>query len=372
MPEANLSEQMVQILSKVDEVKKVQEDKLSVLTAQVKELETKNAVFNEQLLSVQQSAHKPEQAEAVSMSLSDQFMKSEQFTLNKNSGAPFTVTLDTDVVKTPKGYPDDFPEKEFRALPTVPTVVTGLFASIPTSATSITVISEKKFTNSVAKVAEGAAFPKSGIETEKKSFNVIKLGHIAVVTDEVMEDTPELKQLLDVRMPQGIADKIEDEILNGTGATDHLEGLLKTGNYLAHGFKKTNFNDNDTVIDLVKKCVATMKMTGRKPQYIILNPMDYCDTLSLKDKEGRLLTSGNPWGGLTVVEAAAMPKGKFLVVDPSGAVLRKKRELEVGFYPQNGTDAEKDQATIKASVRLAFVIRDPNCFIGGDYTKPTA
>lgn len=343
---------------------------VEAMKAELSAVKEKQELAEKQLLKLQQQGGAEPQKQEVAKSLYHQFVESAGYQTARLTSSNFVVRLELgDPVKSGDGMPAPARDPLYK-LPVVENALQKAFPVVGTTAPSIEVICEKKFTNNAASIAEGAAFPKSGIELERKTFVVRKIGHMITVTKETLEDAAELANLINERLPKGVLDALEGQLLNGTGSNEQLAGLMKADNFVAHGFKKAQFAENDTIIDLVERVVSVMEETGRKPSILFVNPMGMYNLTHVKDSMGHKLFDPATFP-LKIVKVAGMPDGKFLVADEAGAALRPKRELEieVGY---NGDDMSQDRVTMKASVRTAFVIRDPNCFMGGDLKMPAA
>lgn len=344
---------------------------VEAMKAELSAVKEKQELAEKQLLKLQQQGGAEDKQQPKMTTLADQFMNSPAYKAFKDSNyANFKVTLQlAEPVTSDIGFP--VPQREpLYKIPSIGNALKASFPSVPTDASSIEVVCEKKFTNNAAAIAEGAAFPKSGVETEKKTFPVRKIGHMITITQETLEDAAEVASLINERMPECVNDALEAQMLNGSGASEQLGGILKSGNYVVHGFKKANFGEDATSIDVIERVVAVMKKTGRKPTKLFIEPMDLYDLRALKDKVGHKLFDEANFP-LEIVEVPGMTAGKFIVADVRGATLRPKREIEIEIST-NGDDFEKDQVSMKASCRAAFVIRDPNCFMGGDIKVPQA
>lgn len=370
-----LMEKATAIGNVVEGFKAEQAEKTAELSESLEALKKQQATMEKKMLALQQKGGLEGATAQVTKTLADQFLNSEDYKAFLAKGSPMKVTLDMGdysvnlnaPVKSDSGHVQ--PERDpFVLQPVAKLAFKGAFGAVPTTSSAIQVVCEKKFTSAAAYVAEAGAFPASGLETEVKLFKVVKIAHFIPVTRETLEDAPEIADILNVRLPEAVNLKLEAEMLQGAGGDNAIGGLLGAGNHLAHGFDQKKLGKDATLVDLVTSCVASLRAVNRNPSHVFLNPMDLNAIKLLKDKQGRRLWEGNPWG-LEIVETPSMPAGKFLVGDVSGAGLRMRREVEIEIG-RSGNDFTEDKFTMLASCRAAFVIRDPNAFVGGDLAIP--
>src|SRR5207253_1198740 len=101
-----------------------------------------------------------------------------------------------------------------------------LFPQGQTSSNSIQFMAEKTFTNAAAAVAEGNPKPESTLGYETKTSPTQKLAHFVPATTEMLEDFGNTEQTINGRLIAGIKLALDDALVNGSGVSPNLEGLL--------------------------------------------------------------------------------------------------------------------------------------------------
>jgi HK97 family phage major capsid protein len=84
---------------------------------------------------------------------------------------------------------------------------------------------ETTFTNSAAETAEGGTYPESALALTERSTPVQKITTFIPVTDEQLEDVPQIQGYLNNRLPFMVRQRLDLQILTGNGTTPNLRGL---------------------------------------------------------------------------------------------------------------------------------------------------
>lgn len=255
------------------------------------------------------------------------------------------------------------------ALPQRRMTVRALLAPGTTSSNSIEYDREEGFTNSAAPVAEGALKPQSELQYTEETAPVRTIAHWMRASVQVLADAPGLRSMIDQRLRYGLAYVEEQQLLNGSGTGQNLEGLVTAATaYAAPGGLTAG-----QMIDTLRMGMLQVALAEYPPNGIVLNPIDWAFIEMMKDGEGRYLI-GNPqatlqptlWN-LPVVATQAMTVDKFLVgaFDLAAQIFdRQNSTVEVSTEDQNNFVTNK--VTIRAEERLALAIYRPEAIVFGD------
>lgn len=130
-----------------------------------------------------------------------------------------------------------------------------------------------------------------------------------------MDDAPALESYLNSRMMYGLALVEENQMLNGDGTGDNLQGL----NVVANDYETTLNAAGDTGADVLAHAIYQVSLSEFEADGIILNPADWHRIALLKDANGNYILGGPQafaskvlWG-LPVVSTTAQTAGKFTV-----------------------------------------------------------
>jgi HK97 family phage major capsid protein len=248
-------------------------------------------------------------------------------------------------------------------------VVADLFAQGVTNTGMVTFMREKTFTNAAAAVAQGAAKPESALVFESATSKVEKVAHWLPVTEEMLEDVPQLQSYIDARLSLGVEIAEEDELLNGTGVSPHILGILLTpGLTASYPQPATGENNADT---LAKQTLAVYGASFLMPDGYVLNPANWATTVLLKDGTNNYLV-GNPFGaslvasslwGLPVAVTPAIAAGTGLVgAFKTGAQVFRHGGIRVESSNSHQDYFVKNLVAIRAEERLALATYRPAAF----------
>ena len=265
------------------------------------------------------------------------------------------------------------PEQQggFIAPPQIDLRIRSLFATGQTSSNSIRSIKETGYTNNAAAVAEGGTKPKSEITFGEEVIPVQKIAHRFRVSMEALEDAPMLRSYIDGRGRYGLDLVEEGQLLNGTGTSPQLDGILSQASaYVATtlaGYTPATLVDDIRVAKLqVRK--ALYPATG-----VVMSPDDWAEIELLKDTQNSYLFSSVTSGaaptlwGMPVVTSDSMAKGDFLIGAFSlGAMIWDRMGMTVMASTEDGDNFSENMVTILFEKRLALEVTRPEAFVFHD------
>ena len=366
------AQQIEQKLADMAKTREIDATAMAKLQDDMKKLGEEQAAIGRKLLSIQQSGVNKGEAKK-RVTLGAELVASTGYA-DLMAGRTRKVTLAAESpVTTPAGSVSEH-NIGIRAEPQLPNVASAAFAHVPTSSNSISYLKEKAFTNSAAETAEATLKGESKMEFEEADSPVRTIAHFIRVTKQLAEDAPALAAYIDARMMYGLQRRIEKQIISGDGSGQNLKGIFVEGNYTAHGFTTSNMPEGSNVLDLIRRCGASMRKLGYAPNALFLSPMDFDTLRGMKDANGQYLmgtplqagTDIRPWG-LTVIESPEVAEGKFMVADTNmGATIYDRSAPVLEMFEQDSDNVQKNLLTVRVECRMAFVVESANCFIGGD------
>lgn len=255
------------------------------------------------------------------------------------------------------------------SLPQRRMTVRGLLAPGNIGTGSIEYDRETGFTNSAAPVAEGALKPQSEIQYTEETATVRTIAHWMRASVQILADAPALRSIIDQRLRYGLAYVEEQQLLNGSGVGQNLEGLVTAATaYAAPGGLVAG-----QLIDTIRMGHLQVALAEYPANGTVLNPIDWAFIEMLKDGEGRYLI-GNPQGtisptlwGLPVVATQAMGVDKFLTgAFDLAAQIFDRQDATVEVSTEDQDNFVRNKVTIRAEERLALAIYRPEALIYGD------
>ena len=172
------------------------------------------------------------------------------------------------------------------------------------------------------------------------------------------------------RMMYGLALKEEEQMLNGDGAGDNLEGI----NHVATGYDATLDATGDTLIDKLAHAIYQVSESEFSATGVVLNVRDWHKISLMKDSEGRYILGGpqafasfNLWG-LPVVATKAQAAGTFTVggFNMSSQVF-DRMDATVELSREDRDNFVKNMITILCEERLALAHYRPQAIVKGAF-----
>jgi HK97 family phage major capsid protein len=210
----------------------------------------------------------------------------------------------------------------------------------------------------------GGYKPESGLALERVSTTVKTLAHWMPITKRAASDAGQVRTLVDNFLTIGLDEKLEDQIIGGSGAGENFQGILNAG-IMTVGSAGT---DLDAIVDAIR----LVRVTGRRrPTAIVMHPNDWFSAgfLLAKDTAGNYLLGGPGAGveaqalwGLRVVVSEAMTENTALVGDFRQAVLWEREGVTLSMSDSHLDFFTRNLLAVLAERRAAFGTLDSQAF----------
>lgn len=232
-----------------------------------------------------------------------------------------------------------------------------------TDMAAVVYMEETTRTHAAAEATEGAAFAESTFALTEQSSTVRKIADSLPVTDEQLEDVAGVRSYIDQRLMFGLRQRLDNQVLQGNGTAPNLRGVLNVAGI------QTQAKGADSVPDAIYKALVLVRVTGRAfPSHVLLHSNDW-QTIRLLTTADGIYIWGAPmeagpfriWG-LPVIENDVLTENTGLVGDfRNFSQLYEKRgvDVQVGYV---GTQFTEGERTIRADLRVAFVVYRPAAF----------
>ncbi|MGA1753690.1 MAG: phage major capsid protein [Pontimonas sp.] len=257
--------------------------------------------------------------------------------------------------------------------------VRDLFPVRTTTAAVIEYFRMTGFTNNASTVAErnggNSAFgakPQSGFTFAGAQAPVRTLAHWEAAHRNVLADEPQLRSIIDNELMYGLRLAEDDQILNGDGTGENLEGVLQTT-----GIQTYDWSDGetlpvpDTKADALRRAATLSFLAYYEPTGIVMHPNDWEDIELTKDENGQYLVAvsvamgGEPriWR-IPVVETPAIAEGTALIgAFGTGAQLYDREQASIRISEQHADFFVRNAIVILAEQRLALAVKRPEAFV---------
>jgi len=248
-----------------------------------------------------------------------------------------------------------------------PLLIADLFAQGTTTSNLIVYMIEKTWVNNAAPVAEGAVKPESVLTFDSVQDAVRKIAHWLPVTEEMLEDEPQIRSYIDNRLRIGVLTEEQDQLLNGTGVAPEILGLL---NRPGLGAPYARVDPQTNADAMFSQAMALYASSFLMPDAFVMHPANWTATLLTKTTTGEYFTAGpfSPiqrptlWG-LPVVVTPAVAAGTGLVgAFKTAAQIFRKGGIRVESSNSHADYFIKNIVAIRAEERLALAVYRPQAF----------
>jgi HK97 family phage major capsid protein len=214
---------------------------------------------------------------------------------------------------------------------------------------------------------DNALKPEAGMAIEVVQTGVKTIAVLMPVTRTILADAPQLESMITNFLRTDIDLELEDEIISGSGGSEHFDGLENTV-----GLTPQNFH-TDMLTTARKARTAAMIQGRARSTAFLLNPLDWEELDLTKDAENRYYFGGplamgtKMLWGLPVIESEVIPEGTFYTGDLKQLVVWDRQEPTLYM-----TDSHKDYfarniITILYEGRWAFGVLRPAAVVKGDF-----
>lgn len=252
-----------------------------------------------------------------------------------------------------------------------PLSVRASLRSIPVTSNAVEVFREASWVNSAAEVSHGAAKPESDLTFEPYTVNIRTVAHFIKVTNQLLADAPAIAAYIDTRLRDGLAQRVDAQLVNGNGNSPNLSGLTDAGNFTAY-----TPSSDDLLVDAINRLKYQMWVTGNVPDTIYVNPADWGAMERTREgaNQGMYLyglpgmnAGMNPFG-VRVVITKDLQQGKIIAARTNDSIViydRQSVTVEMGYV---NDDFTRNLVTIRAEERLGLAVERPAGVYFGDFT----
>lgn len=252
--------------------------------------------------------------------------------------------------------------------------VVGLLRVLPTQSNSIVWLRQDTRITGATSVAEytdetatTTNKPTGGATWSQQTSSVVTIAVNVPVTTQQLDDAPEIRSVIDEDLRFEIEEELNDEVLNGAGSGNDLDGILnQVGNTKAY-VPGTPTHDN--ILDAILDGWVEIKIDNEpNPTGVVININDFYRVRTAKaDGTGDyLMGPPSQMGGLSLwgwplVPTNNIAEGTALVGNFQMARLHVRQESTIKLgYAHN--DFIANRVRILAELRAALTVRRPNAF----------
>ena len=253
----------------------------------------------------------------------------------------------------------------------LPLTIREALTSVPVQSNMVDSLRELLNTNNAAETAQTSAKPESVLTFEAYNVPITTVAHFIKISNQLMADAPAVMAYIDTRLRDGLAQRIDKQLLIGNGTAPNLSGLTDAGNFTAY-----TPTAGDLLVDAINRAKYAMWATGNVPDAVIINPADWGAMERKREGAGTgaylygmpgVAAGMNPFG-VRIILSNNMPAGKFLISALRASTMLYTRQgttVEMGFV---NDDFTKNLITIRAEERLGLGCERPAGIWYGNFT----
>lgn len=226
-------------------------------------------------------------------------------------------------------------------------------------------------TNAANTVVEGAEKPESAYGWTMETVTPKVIAHWVPASRQILDDAPQLRDIIDTELLYGLGLKEEEQLLNGSGTGENLEGLVTAATAYVAPFDPAG---TETMLDTIALAILQNALADEPADGIVIHPSDWMRMRLLKDTDGKYLL-GDPAAsiapvlfGLPVVATQAMTIDKFLVGNfRRAATLYDRWSPRVEISTEHADFFTRNLVAILAEQRLALAQKNAAALTYGDF-----
>lgn len=291
-----------------------------------------------------------------------EFIKSEAYKQLASGGArQARIEVKNTVLSTST---TSFPDQRPGVIPGnfLPLTVRQIIPTINVTGNAVNALKENAWTNSAAEVSQGAAKNESDITFTNYDVNIRTVAHWIKVSNQLLADAPAIAAYIDTRLRDGLAQRVEGQLINGDGTSPNLSGITDSGNFTAF-----TADSGANLIDSINKAKYALWATGNMPDTVIVNPADWGAMERTREGSGTgaylygapgTVGSTSPFG-VQVVMSNHVAAGYFIIgaLRSSCTIFQRQGAVvEMGYV---NADFTNNLVTIRAEERLALAVDRP-------------
>ena len=253
----------------------------------------------------------------------------------------------------------------------VPLTVRDVLRSIPVTSNMVNSLRETAFTNSAAEVSQGAAKLESDITFAPYNVPIETVAHWIKISNQLLADAPAVVAYIETRLRDGLAQRIENQFINGNGTAPNLSGFTDSGNFTAY-----TPASGANLVDTINRAKYAMWATGNVPDTAIVNPATWATMERAREGTGTGtylyglpgMGAGMSPFGVRVVLSTYLAAAKIIMARFSDAAVvfnRSGAVVEMGYV---NDDFTKNLVTVRAEERLGLACDRPAGIYYGDFT----
>lgn len=248
-------------------------------------------------------------------------------------------------------------------LPQVPTSILSLIQAVPLDSPTYRYLKQvAPRENNAAVVAPGELKPTSPVSLQPVEGSLVVVAHLSEGINRYdLLDTRNLQMFVQSELQYGLAMKMEDLVINGSGEGGEPLGLLKHSGVLTQAFETD-------LVTSIRKAITQIESQGYAPTAIALRPEQW-ESIELLTASGSgeyvvnspVDRAARRLFGVQVVISNALEPGTAMVADLRQAmVFNDRRGVSAEWTQTSGDDFERNLLRVRVETRMNVGVGQPS------------
>jgi HK97 family phage major capsid protein len=291
------------------------------------------------------------------------------------SGAPTQTSTNQGTLLVP---PQRLPG--FVELLQAPLKLRNLITVGATDSAQIEWLQQTAVASAAAEVAEATATsgtsgtkPESGMTFQLQNTPVQIIAHWIPTTRAALADMAQLRTIIDTQLVDGVARRLNTQILKGDGNAPNLKGILHQSGIQAQD-DVVNGVTAARKIERIMAAITKIRLAFLEPTAVLLHPSDYQEIRLAKDAMGQYYF-GPPsqageatiWG-LPMIEDVTVDAGAPVVGDWAQATLYVREDVSITATDSHSDFFVRNMIAVLAEGRYALAVQRPDAFCTVDFS----
>lgn len=254
-----------------------------------------------------------------------------------------------------------------------PLTVENVLPSGSLSSPVLWYIVETVRTNNAAAVAEGGLKPQGSFDFARVQEVVSKIAETFKLADEVLTDVSQLRTYVNQRLNNDLGQVVQEQILNGDGASNRLLGLNNRSGLQSTVVSGSIGGDSAAWATALLRQITQIRTTGfTEPNGIFINPLDWEVLQNQTDANGQYFNGGpygrtyglnapnvTPFWGIPLISTLTQPQGTALVGNFNDATVWNYQGITMDMTNSDQDDFIHDIVTFRAERRVGLSLTRP-------------
>lgn len=215
------------------------------------------------------------------------------------------------------------------------------------------------FSNAAAAQAgEGAVKAQQSIDPVLINDPISTIAVTKKVSKQLLDDVAMLDAELGNLFNHLVRERLERDLVNGTGANFSIRGLLDLGTTYTAA-------TGSTQPDAIGEMLAAMAADGYEASFVAINPLDHQANRAERSAQDNLYIAGswatpappNYWG-IPAIATPAVPAGQVIAVHNGTTAYVDRQAASVQFFEQDSDNVERNLVTIRCELRGGLMVGD--------------